>query len=368
MERKVLILTDGKAGHENQSKAFARALGCEYDLVEVHFKSKFAKALSYLFDRFGLLSLSLLQSNNRTIEQSNNSYSAVIGTGSGTFYAAKALARRLGVKCGVVLYPRGYRISTFDCVLAPAFDNPAKAPNVIEIPANLVANDEAFYAKGVAAFWERRGGGQQADDNKAAEHARRGEGQQADDSKAAEHARVGDGNKRAAVAVIVGGPNKCSTMTPEWMKGELTRIFTENGHPAFQSNNRTIEQSNNSSVEFWVTTSRRTPPEVEAVVDSYPWDYRLLYSKDHFNPIPAFVKLAKRLYVTAESTGMLSESCTFGTADVVALDNLKPGPHKFRRFGENLRAAGYVDGTRKVDLSAQFAAARKLLGFSTSGR
>ena len=76
---------------------------------------------------------------------------AVIGTGSGTFYAAKAMARKLGVKCGVVLYPRGYDIRSFDCVLAPAFDRPKSAANVIEIPANLVANDEAFYAKGVEA-------------------------------------------------------------------------------------------------------------------------------------------------------------------------------------------------------------------------
>ena len=308
MERKVLILTDGKAGHENQSKAFARALGCEFDLVEVHFKSKLAKVLSYLFDRFGLLSLSLFHSNIRTFEHSNVSYAAIIGTGSGTFYAAKALARKLGVKCGVVLYPRGYRISTFDCVLAPAFDNPAKAPNVIEIPANLVANDEAFYAKGVAAYRERT-------------------------------------EVVPEVAAIVGGPNKCSTMTPEWMKAQLDEIFAQN-----------------AGCELWVTTSRRTPPAVEAVVDAYPWTYRLLYSRDRFNPIPAFVRLARRLYVTAESTGMLSEVCTFGTAEVVALDNLNPGPHKFRRFVDDLRKAGHVDGNRKIDLSEQFARARTLMG------
>ena len=154
------------------------------------------------------------------------------------------------------------------------------------------------------------------------------------------------------MAVIVGGPNKCSTMTPEWMKTQLDAIF--------KSNNQTIIQSNN--LQFWVTTSRRTPPEVEAVVDSYPWDYKLLYSKDHFNPIPAFVKLAKKLYVTAESTGMLSEACTFGSAEVVALDNLNPGPHKFRRFVEDLRKGGYVDGNRKVDLSDQFARAKALMG------
>ena len=299
---KVQILTDGKAGHENQSKAFARALGCEFDIVEVHFRSKFHKLLSYLFDHLGIRTLSLLQSSNWDNGPGSRPQ-AVIGTGSGTFYAAKAMAKKLGVKCGVVLYPRGYHIGSFDCVLAPSFDRPKKSANVIEIPANLVANDEAFYEKGVAAFRERT-------------------------------------SVVPNVAVIVGGPNKCSTMTVEWMKERLDEIFALPGAKA-------------------VTTSRRTPPEVEALIDSYPWDYKLIYSKDHFNPIPAFVKLADRLYVTAESTGMLSEACTFGGAEVMALDNLKPGGHKFRRFVEGLRAAGYVDGRRKVDLSGQFASARK---------
>lgn len=302
MNSKILILTDGKAGHENQSKAFARQLGYEAELLPVQFKSKVHKALSYLFDRLGLRTIALLKG----VDSPTGEIAAVLGTGSGTFYAAKALAKKLGVKCGVVLYPRGYDIASFDCVLAPAFDRPTAAANVIEIPANLVAADEAFYEKGVAAYRERTG-------------------------------------VTPDLAVIVGGPNKCSTMTSEWMKKELDKIFAEAGTKA-------------------VTTSRRTPAEVEALIDSYPWDYKLLYSKDHFNPIPAFVKLAKKLYVTAESTGMLSEACTFGSAEVIALDNLKPGPHKFRRFVEDLRAAGYVDGARKVDLSTQFAAARKLMG------
>ena len=318
---KVLILTDGKAGHENQSKAFARALGCEFDLVEIHFKSKLAKALSYLLDWLGVLNTNLTDLTDST----KRDYVAVIGTGSGTFYAAKAVAKKLGVKCGVVLYPRGYDIKSFDCVLAPAFDRPKAAANVIEIPANLVANDEAFYSKGIEDFKAHYG-------------------------KCSNGGMLECSN---AEAVIIGGPNKCSTMTPEWMKAQLDAIF--NSKP----------QTSNLKPEFWVTTSRRTPPNVEAVVDSYPWNYKLLYSKDHFNPIPAFVKLAKKLYVTAESTGMLSEACTFGSAEVVALDNLNPGPHKFRRFVDDLRKGGYVDGNRKVDLSAQFARAKMLMDIGT---
>ena len=315
---KVLILTDGKAGHENQSKAFARALGCEFDLVEIHFKSKLAKALSYLLDWLGVLNTNLTDLTDPT----KRDYVAVIGTGSGTFYAAKAVAKKLGVKCGVVLYPRGYDVKSFDCVLAPAFDRPKTAANVIEIPANLVANDEAFYSKGIEDF-------------------------------KAHYGKCSNGGVfecSNAQAVIIGGPNKCSTMTPEWMKAQLDAIFNSK------------LQTSNLKPEFWVTTSRRTPPDVEAVVDSYPWNYKLLYSKDHFNPIPAFVKLAKKLYVTAESTGMLSEACTFGSAEVVALDNLNPGLHKFRRFVDDLRKGGYVDGNRKVDLSAQFARAKRLMG------
>ena len=44
-DKRILILTDGKAGHENQSRAFARALGGTCDLAPVKFRSKAAKAL-----------------------------------------------------------------------------------------------------------------------------------------------------------------------------------------------------------------------------------------------------------------------------------------------------------------------------------
>ena len=312
---KALILTDGKAGHENQSKALARALGLEYEIAAVRFKSRFHKALSYLFDKIGVNARWLWEfsPDARDVSDLKNGGPrpvAVIGTGSGTFYPAKSLARSLGVRCAVVLYPRGYDLKSFDCIMAPSFDNPERLPNVVEIPANLVSNDAKFYEDGVAAFRSRHTPGE-----------------------------------RRAVAVIIGGPNRCSTMTAGWMKERLDEIFSKAG-----------------DCEKWVTTSRRTPADIEALVESYPWDYKLVYSKDRFNPIPAFVALASRLYVTAESTGMLSEAATCGCAEVYALDNLNPGPHKFRRFVETLRENGYVDGARKVDLSSEIARAKELLG------
>jgi mitochondrial fission protein ELM1 len=236
-------------------------------------------------------------------------FSAVVGTGSGTFYAVKTVAGKNGLKSVAMLYPRGYRLGGFDLVLSPAFDRPRKLPNVVEIPANLVAVDEEFYARGTEEFLKR-------------------------------HQPC-----KPAVAVVVGGPNKCSSMTGDWMRRQLEKIFAEN-----------------PGCEFWVTTSRRTPAEVERTVEEFPFDYRLIYSKDRFNPIPAFVKSARRLYVTAESTGMLSEACTFGEAEVKVLDNLNADGGKFRVFVDGLIAAGYVGGSRKIDLSAEMARARVLLG------
>ena len=322
--KKVLILTDTKAGHENQSKAFARALGAEFDLVEVHFKSGFAKSLSYLFSRLGIHAGCLFRAAMRSSEApkiprspEGNIYSAVIGTGSGTFYPAAVLAKKLGVPAGVVLYPRGYRLADYACILAPAFDRPAAAANIVTIPVNLTATDDAFYAAGEKNFLARH-----------------------------------TPSAKPAVAVILGGPNKAATMTAAWAKDVLAKVFAAT-----------------EGCERWVTTSRRTPPEVEEVVDSFPFEYKLIYSKDHFNPIPAFVVRAKTLYVSAESTGMLSEAVTRGHAAVEVLDNFNLGASKFRRFVDGLvaaRAARYLgaadDAATKIDLAPAFAQAKALLG------
>lgn len=317
---RAIILTDGKAGHENQSKAFARALGCDAEIVPVAFRSRFAKMASYALSRLGIYTLGIFSFAENSLSRPDcklqpSNCKLVIGTGSGTFYAAKALAKKLGVKCAVVLTPRGYDLAAFDCILSPQFDNAPERANIVKIPVNLVASDKAFYDAGVKAFLGKR----------EKKNGKKEEG-------------------KKAVAFIIGGPNKCSTMTAEWMRKQLEDAFAAT-----------------PDCEHWVTTSRRTPPDVEAIVDSFPFDYKLIYSRDHFNPIPAFVMLADRLYVTAESTGMISEACSFGSAEVCVMDNLMPGPHKFRRFIEDLRRDGYIGSRRKVDLSEQFARAKRLL-------
>ena len=52
----LLILSDGKPGHLNQSLAFAKLLKCDYQVRKVHFHNRLCKAISYLLDRFGIYS------------------------------------------------------------------------------------------------------------------------------------------------------------------------------------------------------------------------------------------------------------------------------------------------------------------------
>lgn len=311
MNKKLLIVTDGKAGHENQSKAFCSALGYAFDCVRASYPTPFHKGLSYLVDRLGLV-----WDYPFKIEQTDGYYAAVVCTGSTAFYPGKIAARRRGIPVAAILYPSGYKKMNFDCILAPVFDRPAHYPNIVPIPVNLTSTDAAFYDAGIAAF------------------------------------RARYTPRKPAVGVIIGGPNAVAAMTPEKMEPLLDKLFRAT-----------------AGQEHWVTTSRRTPPAVEALIERYPFDYKLIYSQDTFNPIPAFVMLCERLFVTADSTGMISEAVTRGNAAVEILMTLKGASSKFARFIANLeqeRAVHLFDGTlgaetRKIDLAPAFEKARALL-------
>ena len=95
--KKILILTDGKAGHENQSKAFVRGLGAESVIVPVAFRSHRLKFLTYLLDNLGIRTLALNVFPQGIPE---GDFAAVVGAGSGTFYAVKSLARKLRFHAG----------------------------------------------------------------------------------------------------------------------------------------------------------------------------------------------------------------------------------------------------------------------------
>ena len=311
MPRHILIVSDGKAGHENQSRALCDSLGATVEVVRVVYASRAAKALSYLFDQCGIRSRRLFD-----VTPFEGTFDAVVGTGSSTFYPAKLLARKLHVPVAALLYPRGYRLETFDCIVAPTFDRPAPAPNLVAIPINLTNTLAAFYDQGVEAFRQRYT------------------------------------PQRPSVGIIVGGPNPFANMDPEEMARQFDRIFAAT-----------------EGCERWVTTSRRTPHAVEDLIDRLPFDYKLVFSRDQFNPIPAFVMLCETLFVTSDSTGMISEAVTRGSARVEVLMNLRRPRSKFGRLVQDLEMAGAVhvfdgklgDARTKLDLAPALQRVAELL-------
>ncbi|MDK2964088.1 MAG: uncharacterized protein PWQ29_1482 [Verrucomicrobiota bacterium] len=317
MGKKTLLLTDGKPGHENQSVALCRHLGLEYETVKVSYPRKAAKALSYLLDHLGIYTDRLFQVSskvqsrksraNRHSDLRPSPFDLVVSAGSTTFYPNKVISRKLSIPNIAVLNPRGYRMD-FTWILCPAYDHPAKRSNIIELPINLCAADDTFFEEKAAEFKTKH-------------------------TPAA-----------PAAGFIIGGPNAVSTIDADALKIQLETAF------------RLTE-----GCERWVTTSRRTPSDVETVIEAFPFDYRLINSRDPYNPVPAFIQLCDRLFVTSDSASMISECVSFGKASVEILLNRQfKTPNKFQELIqglEKLNAVHVFDGflgsaNRKIDLSA----------------
>ena len=277
---KLLILSDSRMGHLNQSIAFAKYLGYSYDVVEIKFKNRFAKVLSYLFDRIGIMSQALFVANIQ------KSYDIVVGTGSSTYYATKVLAKLLKAKSVVMMLPKGYSFN-FDIIFAQTHDNPPKQANIIEIPANF-------------SYVEPKG----------IYHA-----------------------EKKSIGIVIGGDNKLFIMSIESLKKQLD--FIKNDYEGY---------------EIAITTSPRTSKEIETLIENYAFDYEVIYSKNPVNPIPDFLEQCEAVYITGDSTSMISEAIAYGVSNVIVLPLESKEDNKFERFVKGLEREGYLyifDGTIK---------------------
>jgi uncharacterized protein len=289
----ILVLSDGKPGHVNQSIALARHLGCPFETVRVDFRNRPFKILSYLLDRVGVYTLSLLR-----LDPPEGDFCAVVSAGSETYYANKVLARRLGVPSVAIMLPRGYRLD-FDRIIAQEHDRPPRRRNILVLPVNL----SRVEPQGV--FRPRAG--------------------------------------ERYVALVVGGPNPVFGFDRDQFRQALDAVFA--CFPGYR---------------IVVTTSRRTPAGIEEEIDRYPFEEKIIYSRNPVNPIPDFLASCEYVFLTADSTSMISEAVTFGRAriEIIPLPTRKD-PGKYDRMIGTLVELGCVhrfDGrpgtaNRKIDLA-----------------
>jgi mitochondrial fission protein ELM1 len=268
----ILILSDGRMGHLNQSIAFARHLGKAYDIVDVQFKNRFLKAVSYLFDILGIKSKVLFHA------QVNKEYEMVVGTGSTTYYAVKVLATAMQVKSVTMMLPKGYRFD-FDVIFAQSHDRPPKQDNIIEIPANF----SYIVPKGLYKA------------------------------------------KRKSIGIVIGGDNKIYTMSKEKLQAQLDFIV-----------------KHYQGYEIAITTSPRTSDTIERLIESYHFEYEVIYSENPINPIPDFLDQCETVFITGDSTSMISEAVACGVSNVVVLPLESQSDNKFTRFISSLEREGYL--------------------------
>ena len=242
--KRILIISDGKPGHLNQSIAFCRIKDISYDILEVKFKSKFHKIVSYLFDRVNYFTESLFEEHKNYYP---DFYDAIVSTGSGTYYFNKLIGKKYNKKSIVLMLPKSYKYSNFYYIVAQQHDHPLLLDNVLAIPLNLSYSISKGYIK--------------KDEDKK------------------------------SLAIIIGGDNSVFSMHYYVIKEKLDEIFEK--YPDYLK---------------YITTSRRTSFEIETLIEEYNFDYKLIYSREpNINPIGDFIDICDEFFITIDSTSMLSE-------------------------------------------------------------
>lgn len=286
---RILILSDARKGHLNQSVAFAEHLEASYDILPVAFACRAFKPLSYVLDFFKIYTLWLF----KNFEPLTQAYDLIVSAGSGTYYANKTLARALNVKSVTMMLPQGYRYD-FDLIFAQMHDRPPRRPNIITLPANFNRpRPQGLFTP-----------------------------------------------KTRSIGIVIGGDNAVMRMDEKRLRSQLDAIFQR-----FQG------------YEIALTTSPRTPKNIESFLETYPFAYRVIFSQTPINPIADFLACCEVVFITIDSTSMISEAIGYGTACVEILPLGEETTNKFFTMTRILEQEGYLhlfDGTfaqnnRKID-------------------
>ncbi|HTY45795.1 MAG TPA: ELM1/GtrOC1 family putative glycosyltransferase [Patescibacteria group bacterium] len=287
-QKNVLILSDGKTGHLRQAQAAAgiivkrynaRGMTAKVDTVEVKYKNRFVRTKNTLAD--GLWQrLAVLKPD------------IIVSCGSCVAGLAYLLARENLAKTVVVMRPSLASMKKFDLVIVPAHDRIRKAKNTVVTEGALNVVDEAYLKTQGEAL----------------------------------RARIGS-VKKPLVGFLIGGTAKGFRLDAAMMRAVLSQLKSA------------LEKLD---AELLLTTSRRTPADIERLVKEALGDYpRCKYMVIANEQNPAFalggiLALSGIVVISPESISMISEAVRSG-AYVITFDapGLRPRHQAFlRRFAQ----------------------------------
>ena len=326
--RTILVLSDGKAGHINQSLAVARQIqkarttqGYKVDdtnivIADVKFKNKFSRPLLSGCAAFatwrchGCMRCMKLCLEKDTYEFLMKSYAEFIVSCGASLEAVNIfMTKENNAKNIVIMKPRvAFGLNKYSLAIIPRHDNPPRVKNIITttLAPNLM-NEETLKDDG-----ERL---------KKYMGAPKGE----------------------TVGLFVGGDNPEFSLTEEVIDKVINGLYKFCGE---------------HNAEILATTSRRTPPEVEKAMKARLKDYpkcKLLIIANEKNisgAVGGILSSSRVVAVSEESVSMISEAISSGKKVVVfKLKKKEERKAKHERALNELEKEGYVTICRPEDLA-----------------
>jgi KDO2-lipid IV(A) lauroyltransferase len=315
--RTVLVLNDGKAGHLNQSLAVAKAIqkarttqGFDLDdtkieIVDVRFKNSFARASLTVAAAYatwrchGCMRCMRLALTAQCYDKLMSTYAEfVVSAGSGLAPVNVFMAKENSARNVIVMAPP-FPITRlkFDLAIVPRHDDPPNCANVVitKMAPNLLGEKMPRPASDT-------------------------------------------------LGALIGGDNPEYSLTGDISRAAVSAIksFTAS-----------------SGAGLSLTTSRRTPKAVEAIVkNALKGDARLrtLVIASENNPpdtVKNILSESRVVVVTEESISMISEAVSAGRKVVVLkLAKNRPGTSKHARSIAQLEREGYLSVCDAADLEA----------------
>ncbi len=308
--KNILILSDGKAGHESQSRAVAEILESvkedkpHYEfrkhVIRVEFRSPWHRyllaaalpvMLPFIRSRIELLRFFLSRECYEKLAPCYADF--VISCGSSLIPLSLLIAKENKARKILLMKPSfPFHQTKFDLIVAPRHDAPVRGKNVIytEITPNLVSDTTV---------------------QKEAEKLT---------------ARVGL-NGRRVVSIFIGGDTSRYSMQRENVAQAMDRI---------------LEAVRASDAQILVTTSRRTRNDIEALVKqkfSADKSCRLVVIANEANienVTYGMMGVSDTVFVTEDSVSMISEAASSGKNVVILKVGTGRMAPKFTRFQQNL--------------------------------
>ena len=315
-ERNIVILSDARAGHLRQAQAVAKIAGgflnsqglkTNVETITVRFKNNFARFLCMcsIFFSGRYSCQGCLWCLRKFLE--GVTYNAlkearpdlIISCGSSLAGINFLLSRQNLARSAVILRPSFLGSRRFNLVIMPRHDRPAKAKNIVTVEGALNLIDSAYLKEETEKLIRKR--------------------------------IIEKGNLRPAIGLLIGGDSRAFHLD----RGTVLEVIKQV---------KLIAQKKEKDI--LITTSRRTPREIELLLRSefqnYPLCKLLIIANEDNIPeaVGGILGLSEMVVVSPESISMISEAVN-SEKYVLVFDSHNLG-RKHRGFLDNYAKNNYI--------------------------